>query len=117
MAVSGWHMNNLLRLLAVGGLCAFAVLAFAVGIARNSSAPLAPVHLVVFMLALGLYLVPVFVAMYRQCAATVWIAVVDVLLGWTIAGWFVAFGWAVAGEPATLPPRATPQPVHPVPKH
>ncbi len=55
--------------------------------------------------------------MYRDCKATVWIAVVNVLLGWTIFGWFIALGWSASGktrEPGH--PIGTP-PTHPVPGH
>ncbi len=110
-------MNNLFRLLVVGCLCAFAVLFVAVGMARNVGALLAPVHLLLFLLTAALYLTPVFVAQYRGCEATVKIALVDVFLGWTILGWFAAFGWAISGKIRTLPPAAAPPPVHPLPSH
>ena len=110
-------MNNLFRLLVVGCLCACAFLFVAVGMARNVGALLAPVQLLLLLLTVALYLSPIAVALYRGCEATVKIALVDVFLGWTILGWFAAFGWAVSGKTRTLPPAPAPPPVHPLPSH
>jgi hypothetical protein len=110
-------MSNLFRLFIVGCLCACAVLLIAVGMARNAGALLAPVQLLLFLLAAALYLSPVFIALHRGCEATLLITLVDVFLGWTILGWFAAFGWAVAGKTRPLPPAAAPPPVHPLPSH
>ena len=63
---------------------------------------------------IALYLFPTALAYHRDCEAVVWIALVNVFLGWTIFGWFVSIGWAAAGKARTLPPRI---PTHPVPSH
>jgi Superinfection immunity protein len=110
-------MNNLLRLLVLGGLCLFAVLIVALGMARNIQALLGPAHLILFVLAVALYLLPMLLAMYRDCEAAAWIAAVDVLLGWTVFGWFLTLGWAAGGKVRALPARAVPPPAHPVPGH
>lgn len=94
-----------------------AVLAIALGMARNMGALAAPAHLLVFALAVAVYIFPVVLAMYRDCEAVVWISVVDVLLGWTILGWFVALGWAASGKRKGLPPAMPHPPIHPVAGH
>ena len=91
-------MNNLLRLIIVGVLFAFAFIVVGVGLARNTTELLAPLHLLLFALAVAIYLFPTVLAFYRDCKATAWIAVVNVFLGWTILGWFVAIGWAASGK-------------------
>ncbi len=105
-------MNYLLRLFVVGGLVALAILSIALGMARNVGALAAPAHLLVFFLAVVFYLLPIGLAMYRDCKAAVWITVVDVFLGWTIFGWFVALGWAASGKTRGLPPGVTPPLIH-----
>jgi Superinfection immunity protein len=101
-------MNNLLRLIILGVLLAFAILIVGLGMARNTSDLLAPVHLLLFAIGVAVYFLPTMLAFYRDCKATVWIGVVDVFLGWTIVGWFVAMGWAASGKVQSLPPTITP---------
>lgn len=113
----GWQMNNLLRLIIVGVLLAFAVFMIGVGIARNTTDLLAPLHLLLFALAVVLYLFPTVLAFYRDCKATLWIAVVNVFLGWTILGWFVAIGWAASGKIETPSPAAATLPGQTIPGH
>ncbi len=96
-------MNHLLRLSVVGGLIASAVLILAVGLARHDADLLAPVHLILFVLGIAAYLLPTMLALYRNSKATVWIAVLNVFLGWTLFGWFIAIGWAAGGEVRALP--------------
>ena len=91
-------MNNLIRLAIVCVLLAAAVLAIALGMARNTDALMAPVNLLLFAIAAMVYVLPAVVAYYRGCSATIWIALINVLLGWTIVGWFAAIGWAAAGH-------------------
>jgi RsiW-degrading membrane proteinase PrsW (M82 family) len=110
-------MNNLLRLIAVGGLVASAVLIVAFGMARNTSDFLAPVHLLLFVIAVALYLLPTALAFYRNCKAALWIGVVNVFLGWTLFGWVVAMGWAASGETRTLPPTIQTPPKHALQGH
>lgn len=107
-------MKNLLRLIAVGGLVLVAVLMIALGMARNTNALLAPLHLLTFVVVVALYLLPTGLAIYRDCKATIWITLVDVFLGWTLFGWIVAIGWAASGKTKTHPPTI---PSHPVPSH
>lgn len=98
-------MSHLLRLLLVGGLAVLAVLGFAVGLASNTRALEGPTHLILFIIAIAVYLLPTVLALYRDCKASGWIASINVLLGWTIFGWVVALGWAAAGstEPQVEP--------------
>jgi hypothetical protein len=103
-------MNNLLRLIVVGVLLAFAVLMIGLGMARNTTDLLAPLHLLLFAVAVVLYILPSALAYYRNCTSVVWIALVNVFLGWTILGWFVAIGWAAGGKVLTLPPTSAPPP-------
>ena len=107
-------MNNLLRLLLIAGLAGCGIVVVALSLARHNADLLAPVNLMLFVIGVLVYLLPTALAMYRDCKATAWIAVVNVLLGWTIFGWFVAIGWAASGkirEPSC--PVGTP-PTHPV---
>jgi Mn2+/Fe2+ NRAMP family transporter len=101
-------MNHLLRLILIGGLSACAVLVIGLGMAHNDSALLGPLHLGVFVLAMVVYLLPTGMALYRDCEKVVWIVALNVFLGWTIAGWFAALGWATAGRVRTLPPHGIP---------
>ena len=90
-------MSHLLRILLVGGLAILAVLGFAVGMASNNKALQGPAHLLLFAIAIALYVLPTLLALYRDCKASGWIAVINVLLGWTLIGWVVALGWAASG--------------------
>ena len=101
-------MNNLLRLIIVGAVLALGVLGIGVGMAGNTSDLLAPFHLLLFGIAVVAYIFPTALAFYRGCKSTLWIALVNVFLGWTIAGWFVAMGWAASGKVEIMPPAAPP---------
>jgi len=74
-------MNNMLRLIIVGVLLAFAILMIGVGMARNTTELLAPVHLLLFAVAAVLYVLPTALAYYRDCDSIVWITLVNVFLG------------------------------------
>lgn len=108
-------MNNLLRLILIAGLSACAIVLIALGFVRHDADLMAPVTMMLFVLAVLVYLLPTGLAMYRDCKATIWIGLVNILLGWTLFGWFVALGWAASGQirepghPIALPP------VHPAP--
>jgi hypothetical protein len=110
-------MNNLLRVVIVSVLLALAVLMIGLGMARNTNDLLAPLHLLLFAIAAAVYVLPTGLAYYRDCKAIIWIALVNVFLGWTIAGWFVAIGWAASGKPDTRPNGIVPPPGHPIPGH
>jgi phosphoglycerol transferase MdoB-like AlkP superfamily enzyme len=103
-------MENLLRLVAISGLAAIAVAILALGMAGNTAELLGPVHFILFLVAVAVYLLPAALAVYRGCDSALWITVVNVLLGWTIFGWFIAIGWAAMGKsrshaaPASVPP-------------
>ena len=110
-------MNNLLRLLVIAGLAAGAIVIVALGMQRHNVDLLAPVTLVLFLAGVMVYLLPTGLAAYRDCKSTAWIVAVNLLLGWTIFGWFVAMGWAASGkirEP--VHPIGAP-PVQPMPGH
>jgi len=91
-------MNNLLRLLIAVVLGASVVMMVAVGLAGRNADLLAPVHLLLFVVALAVYLLPAGLAEYRDCKWAGWIVALDILLGWTILGWVIALGWAVEGK-------------------
>ncbi|HEX4758773.1 MAG TPA: superinfection immunity protein [Terracidiphilus sp.] len=110
-------MNNLLRLLIVVGLLAFGVLIFALGLARHDSDLMAPFNLILFAIAILVYLSPTVLAVYRNCHATGWIALINIFLGWTIAGWFVAIGWAASGNADAMPPTIHTPPGNPITGH
>jgi len=110
-------MNNLLRLIAVVGLVACAVLAIGLGMARNTADLLAPFHQFLFVIAVVLYLLPTALAYCRDCKVAVYIAVVNVFLGWTLFGWVVAIGWAASGNTRPLPPTIPAPPKHALQGH
>jgi len=110
-------MRGMFRPLFVIGLLAAALLLVAVGLAQNTSALLAPLHLLLFLFALAVYLLPTGIAMYRDCTSTLWITLVDVLLGWTILGWFLALGWAASGKTNEPPHAPVTPPGTPIPGH
>jgi len=110
-------MNNMVRLLVIGGLAGCAFVAIALGLARHDADLLAPLNLILFLACFTLYLLPTGLAMYRDCKSTAWIAVVNVLLGWTLFGWFVALGWAASGKIREPGHAIGTPPTHPVPGH
>jgi len=110
-------MNHLLRATVIGGIVMVGFLAIAMGLARQDSNLLAPVHLLLLLMGLAAYLIPTVLAMYRDCKATVWIAVVNVFLGWTIFGWVVALGWAACAQTRPAPPVMQATPTHPILGH
>ncbi len=104
-------MKRLLRLLPCAGLCVCAVPATAATLFRSHEGLLGPARLLLFAVAVAVYFLPAALAWYRDSKATLWIALVNILLGWTVLGWFAALGWAAGGatRPA-IPPQ--PHPVH-----
>ncbi len=97
-------MSRLLRLFIVSGLIAFAIIATALELIHHGVNLLAPGNLFLFAVGMAFYLLPTALALYRKCEKTVWIAVVNVLLGWTIAGWVMSLGSAANGEVSMLRP-------------
>lgn len=94
-------MKHPLRLVSAAILLGAAALIVAIGLARHDRDLLsAPFDLLLLLAALAVYLLPTGLALYRDCKAGIWIALLDVFLGWTIFGWFIALGWAAAGKPS-----------------
>ena len=110
-------MNNMLRLLIACVLLGFVVAVLALGMARQTNSLIAPFNLILLVLGVGVYLLPTILALYRNCHATSWISMVNVLLGWTILGWFAALGWAATGKIDALPPSITAPPASPITGH
>lgn len=110
-------MNNLLRLLIACVLVAFVIAVISLGLAQHNSNLMAPFNLVLLILGIGVYFLPTMLAFYRNCHATSWIAMVNLLLGWTILGWFAAIGWAASGKVDTFPPTITAPPGSPITGH
>jgi hypothetical protein len=63
-------------------------------------AELIPLFLIIF------YIMPFCVAAARAHHSAVPIMVVNLLLGWTVVGWFFAMGWALLGPAQTPQSRA-----------
>jgi hypothetical protein len=110
-------MGNLLRLFVAAALVAIAIIVVAVGLATNDGALAAPAHLIVFLVLFGIYLLPTGLALYRDCAARGWIAALNILLGWTVFGWFIALGWAAGGKLRPVTHAISASQAHPVPGH
>jgi heme/copper-type cytochrome/quinol oxidase subunit 2 len=56
------------------------------------------IALLLLLVGLALYMLPTFIAAVRGKAhGTGGVVVVNLLLGWTVAGWVVAFIWACSG--------------------
>jgi RsiW-degrading membrane proteinase PrsW (M82 family) len=110
-------MNSVLRLLIVSGLVAFTIAIILLGLARHNGDLLAPFNLILLAVGIGVYFLPTMLALYRNCHSTSWIVIVNVLLGWTIVGWFAVLGWAASGKADTLPPTITSPPGSPITGH
>lgn len=81
----------LLRLVA---LLILVVYGYVAGVGSNS--PAGTAETVIFYLALlGLYLLPAYEANRRKHPSFVPIALIDILLGWTVLGWMGAYVWAL----------------------
>lgn len=55
---------------------------------------------------LGFYMLPSMVAAGRHHRSGTAIAVLNLLLGWTLLGWVAALVWAFVGTPVTAPGKA-----------
>ncbi len=110
-------MGSLIRLFVAAALVAVAIIVVAVGMATNDAALAAPAHLIVFVGLVVLYLLPTGIAHYRDCSAKGWITALNVLLGWTLFGWFIALGWAAGGKVRPVTRVVSTSRVHPVPGH
>ena len=110
-------MNNLLRLLVIVGVVACCIVVVALGFARHDADLMGPVDMLLFVAIALVYLLPTGLAFYRDCQSTPWIALVNVLLGWTVLGWFAAMGWAASGKVREAAHPVSAPPTHPVPGH
>lgn len=60
-----------------------------------------------FLVFLGLmYFLPTIIGRNKSDAGLIF--VVNLFLGWTVVGWFVALIWACAADPAPIPVRVVP---------
>ncbi len=91
-------MKHLMQLIVASALVLCAFFLIAPGMASNTPALAGPTHLLAFFLVLVVYIVPTGIAVYRNCAATPWITLLNILLGWTVIGWAGALGWAIVGR-------------------
>ncbi|WP_080437028.1 superinfection immunity protein [Burkholderia ubonensis] len=55
-------------------------------------------HLQLGWILLAFYLVPTFISVVRRHKDENAIVAVNLLFGWTVIGWFVAFIWALTGN-------------------
>lgn len=56
---------------------------------------------------LAVYVVPAVLALHRDTRHAMLISTLNVLLGWTLLGWAVAFLWACLDQPADPGPSAS----------
>ena len=54
-----------------------------------------PFHLLIWLAVLSAYCAPAIVAWTRHAPHRGWVTAVNVLLGWTVAGWIVALVMAM----------------------
>ena len=104
-------MNHQFRLFLIAGVSLAAFSIILVGLAQENANLLAPLNLLLFLLAVVIYLLPTVLAFFRDCESALWIAVLNVFLGWTVLGWFIAIGWAAGGKVKPMAPR------HALPSH
>lgn len=73
---------------------------------------LSPAHLIIMMpmllLWLGIYTLPTIVAALRSHRSIFRIALVNILLGWSLIGWVIAFIWACTTPAPILAKSAEP---------
>lgn len=109
-------MNHLFRLFMALGLCFLALILVLDGLAQDEENLLGPANFFMFLVLIAIYLLPSMLAVYRNCESALWIAMTNVLLGWTIFGWIIALGWANGGKTRLLPSTSH-EPNHPLPSH
>lgn len=108
-----WQVNSMIRLLLIIGLAACGIVLVALAFVQRFGGLTAPVPLMLFVLTVVGYLLPTGLAVYRNCKATIWIVLLNVLLGWTMFGWVVALGWAASAK-IREPAHSIGTPPHPV---
>jgi len=52
--------------------------------------------------SLGFYLIPTFLAFSRNHDSKIWVAILNIFLGWTLLGWFFALVWAAFGQKKSI---------------
>jgi TM2 domain-containing membrane protein YozV len=52
----------------------------------------------IIVVGLALYLLPTMIGVHRDIAASTALFLVNLLVGWTVAGWFVCLIWAALGK-------------------
>jgi hypothetical protein len=55
-------------------------------------------NLAFFLILAAIYFIPTWIAIRRRHRNSMALLAVNVLAGWTIAGWFVALFWALLGK-------------------
>lgn len=55
------------------------------------------------LFGLGMWILPIFIAVRRKASHTASIVVIDLLLGWTFFGWVGALAWAIGDSPRSVP--------------
>lgn len=110
-------MRRLLEVLALGAAILLAVLVPLLELARRGVDIFAPLYLALLAIGMVLYLVPALLAAYRNSRHAAWIAIVNLLLGWTIFGWVICLGWAAYGDAAVELGKPAPTPAHGLSRH
>lgn len=105
-------MKRLVEILVFGGVFLIGVLVPALELAKHGVDILAPLYLVFLVIGMGFYLLPTLLAGYRNTQHATWIAVVNLLLGWTILGWVICLGWAAYGGAAMELGKSVPSLAH-----
>lgn len=55
---------------------------------------------ILLAISVGTYFLPTFIVAWRNHQNSVAIAVLNLLLGWTLLGWVAALVWSLTGIPA-----------------
>jgi T4 superinfection immunity protein len=58
---------------------------------------------IMLIIVVFIYLLPTIIAFGRDHRRRMDVAVVNILFGWTLIGWFACFFWAAFGRPAAQP--------------
>lgn len=56
------------------------------------------VFVILLLLCLIIYMLPTLIAYARDVPSRQTITVVNIIFGWTLIGWFIAFLWAMLAE-------------------
>ena len=55
------------------------------------------IHFVLWLIPILLYFLPTFIAWRRKHPSTFAIFALNVLVGWTVLGWFATLAWSILG--------------------